>query len=76
MAIKNDGTLWSWGSDYNGELGTYTGFNVPLPMQEYTSDSKWVFIGIGAGEQHSVGIKNDGTLWAWGSNKNGELGTK
>ena len=34
--------------------------------------TKWV--SIAAGESHSLGIKSDGTLWAWGYNGKGQLG--
>ena len=37
-----------------------------------TSENKWV--SVAAGKSHSLGIKSDGTLWAWGGNGVGQLG--
>jgi alpha-tubulin suppressor-like RCC1 family protein len=37
-----------------------------------TVENKWVF--TAAGKSHSLSIKSNGTLWAWGGNKYGQLG--
>lgn len=69
LAIKSDGTLWAWGQNGGGQLGS--GNNNPT-ITQVGNDSNWV--AIGAGLYHSMAIKSDGTLWAWGSNQDGELG--
>ncbi len=71
IAKKNDGTLWSWGWNIDGELGdgTNTDQNTPLPI---STNNIWQFISVGTG--HTQVIKSDGTLWAWGYNASGELG--
>lgn len=71
IAIKNDGTLWAWGYNYNGQLGNESTLNSTVPIQIGT-ENNWYR--ISAGYLHSTAIKNDGTLWTWGDNTNGKLG--
>jgi alpha-tubulin suppressor-like RCC1 family protein len=72
IAIKTDGTIWSWGSD--GRWGR-TGQN--NATQLYTSPAQigtmanWQSVSIG---ETVAAIKTDGTLWTWGSNIYGQLG--
>lgn len=70
LAIKNDGTLWAWGSNSYGELGV-TGGNRNAPVQVTAMSG---VIGISAGQSHSLILKNDGTVWTWGFNYFGQLG--
>lgn len=70
-AIKEDGTLWSWGKNDSGELGDGTNISSNTQVQEATQ-SLWLF--SSAGENHTLAIKNDATLWAWGDNYYGQLG--
>lgn len=81
FGIRSDGTLWSWGGiglqNYNPmghavlPTGCYTPELVPHPAGA-SAGSKWV--GVDAGEKHTLGLRSDGALWAWGSNSNGALG--
>jgi alpha-tubulin suppressor-like RCC1 family protein len=71
LGIKADGTLWAWGLNSSGQLGTGTG-NQSIPKQVGT-DNNWK--SVTAGLSHSLAIKTNGTLWGWGSNGNGRLGT-
>ena len=74
LAIRDDGTLWSWGYNLNGQLGqgnSGTGTNLKLPEQIET-DTDWASISAGTG--HSLALKSDGTLWSWGYNATGQLG--
>lgn len=69
FAIKNDGTLWGWGSGTFGRLGFGNQNNVSIPTQLGTN-TDWEFVTSGA---HTIARKIDGTLWAWGSNVFGQL---
>ena len=74
-AIKTDGTLWIWGSNVNGQLGTNDSVLVhrSSPVQTVAGGTNWKQVSVGSG--HTTAIKTDGTLWIWGSNLNGQLGT-
>lgn len=72
-AIKLDSTLWGWGSN-NGvnNLGIIPNTaDILTPMQVGTSNN-WKCISFGG--IHTLGLKNDNTLWTWGLNDFGQLG--
>ncbi len=71
VALQNDGTVWAWGYNVNGQLGDGTTTNRSLPVQ--VSGLTGVSA-IKAGWKHTVALKNDGTVWNWGDNNGGELG--
>lgn len=71
IAIKNDGTLWTWGDNTWGQLGIGSYVTKKIPTQVGGSN-QWNK--VGAGDDQMFGIKNDGSLWAWGNNTYGELG--
>ena len=75
MAIKTDGTLWGWGRNLYGELGTgnTTSYSSPVQIGALTNWSK-ISGSLGYPDAHFVAIKTDGTLWCWGSNAVGALG--
>ncbi|MGB8169262.1 MAG: choice-of-anchor tandem repeat GloVer-containing protein [Chthoniobacteraceae bacterium] len=70
-AIRSDGTLWTWGYNFYGQLGDGTTTQRPSPVQVGT-DTNWVM--VAAGYFHTIALKADGTLWAWGYNSDGQLG--
>jgi alpha-tubulin suppressor-like RCC1 family protein len=74
IALKLDGTLWSWGLNTNGQLGkgTTTNNNANGTPVQIGSDSNW--ISVSAGDNHSLAIKSNGTIWAWGAGSSGRLG--
>jgi alpha-tubulin suppressor-like RCC1 family protein len=76
VAIGTDGSLWAWGSNSHGQLGdgTRTGevrtaHNTPFRIG---TDTNWE--SVSTGSSHTVAIKTDGSLWAWGNNSSGQLG--
>jgi alpha-tubulin suppressor-like RCC1 family protein len=70
--IKTDGTLWTWGSGTNGELGTGDILHRSSPVQTITGGSNWAQVSKGASS--IAAVKTDGTLWTWGTNNYGKLG--
>ena len=73
FAIKADGTLWKWGDNEYGQLGFEGASIVTYPVQD-TPYLNWEWQAIAAGMSHSLAIKVDGSLWAWGGNDFGQLG--
>ncbi|SFJ77663.1 Alpha-tubulin suppressor [Paenibacillus sp. UNC496MF] len=79
LALKSDGTVWAWGSNYEGQLGDWTGIDHHTPVKVIETDSIGQkldsVVAIAAGNQLSLVLKQDGTVWAWGSNGSGQIGT-
>jgi alpha-tubulin suppressor-like RCC1 family protein len=79
IAIKTDGTLWTWGLGSSGQLGTNDVTNRSTPVTTFSGGNNWKQ--VSGGDAHTAAIKTDGTLWTWGSNANfnstrfGQLGT-
>jgi len=71
LAQKTNGSLWSWGLNYAGQLGDGTNTHHPSPIQVGTDIDWKIFAGA---TWHSIALKNDGTIWTWGRNIAGELG--
>jgi hypothetical protein len=72
VALKNDGSLWSWGMNEVGQVGQgYLTKYIATPTRIGT-ETNWTQ--ISANFTHSLALKNDGSLWAWGGNDTGELG--
>jgi alpha-tubulin suppressor-like RCC1 family protein len=72
-AIKTDGTLWTWGINNSGQLGTNNTTNRSSPVTTAGGGTNWKQ--VYAGNNNAAAIKTDGTLWIWGLNSSGQLGT-
>jgi len=72
LAIKTDGTLWTWGSNAYGQLGDNTSTNRSIPVTTFAGGTNWKQ--VACGQIHTAAIKTDGTLWTWGRNSSGQLG--
>ena len=73
QAIKADGTLWAWGFNVYGQLGTGNTIYRSSPVQ-VGALSNWAKLATHNYSFASLAIKTDGTLWAWGNNNWGQLG--
>jgi alpha-tubulin suppressor-like RCC1 family protein len=73
VAIKSNGTLWTWGCNNNGQLGDNTTISTSSPIQTIAGGSNWSKLEYNGGFGHAA-IKTDGTLWLWGRNNYGQLG--
>ena len=72
IALKTDGTLWSWGLNTSVQLGVNDTTNRSTPVTTLLGGNNWK--SIAGGGVHTVALKTDGTLWSWGYNGNGQLG--
>ena len=71
VALRNDGTVWTWGANRFGQLGdgTTTQRLTPVQVSGLTGVTA-----IAAGFAHVLALRSDGTVWAWGNNDFGQLG--
>lgn len=75
VALKADGTVWAWGRNNHGQLGNATNSGTDTPNRTPLQVDGLIDISqISAGIDHTVAIKNDGTVYAWGNNEWGKLG--
>ncbi len=65
IAIKTDGTLWTWGFGGSGRLGDGTTVTKSSPVQ-IGALTDWASFHGGGG--HTLAVKTNGELWAWGNN--------
>jgi alpha-tubulin suppressor-like RCC1 family protein len=76
VALDEQGQVWAWGCNTygqigNGTVGRGTGANLtPSAVPGMTAVRQ-----VAAGYRHTLILKEDGQLWAWGHNYSGELGT-
>ncbi|WP_435925695.1 S-layer homology domain-containing protein [Paenibacillus sp. DYY-L-2] len=72
LALKNDGTVWGLGNNDSGQLGNGTkedSVSSPVQVQGLSQIKH-----ISVGGNHGLALKDNGTVWAWGSNFSGQLG--
>ncbi len=74
VALQSDGTVLAWGTNGNGQLGDGTNFQRFLPVQVSGFGPGSGVVAISAGANHTLALKLDGSVWAWGGNANGRLG--
>ena len=69
--LKSNGSMWTWGTSINGQLGdnTIVAKSSPVPVVGGHS-----FIQMNVGIGTSVALKADGSAWAWGQNSSGDIG--
>ena len=85
--IRPDGGLMTWGYNTNGQLGIFDTVNRSSPTQLGSFNSspttvasqaigvaQYIWNSVVNANTHSLAIRNDGTLWAWGDNTYGQLG--
>jgi len=72
IAIKNDGTLWTWGKDSYGALGQNTSSGAGFSSPKQVPGTTWNEV-VGQ-QQGMTATKTDGTLWTWGQNADGQSG--
>jgi alpha-tubulin suppressor-like RCC1 family protein len=77
LAVKEDGTLWAWGDGAHGQLGLHSDNYHTVPYQVHGLDNVGYLtdvVDVAAGQHHTLALKSDGTVYAWGGNGYGQLG--
>jgi hypothetical protein len=73
LALKDDGTIWAWGNNSDGQIGDGS-FNIRNRAVQVSGFGGTDVTAIAAGGSHSLALRSDGTVWAWGYNSDGQLG--
>ncbi len=73
LLLKDDGTVWAWGANENGQLGDGT---VQWRSARVQVKGLAGAVAVAAGSAHSLAIKSDGSVWAWGDNSFKQLGAE
>ncbi len=81
LAVKADGTAWAWGANWDGALGSTTTEICPNADGDHPCSTTPLQVSgisgvtsIAGAWYHSLALKSDGTVWAWGPNWGGQLG--
>ena len=72
IGIKDDGTMWSIGSNSQGRAGLGVDDGWINEITQIGLDSDWKHINLNG--PTALAIKTDNTLWTWGSGWTGQLG--
>ncbi|MDY6821828.1 MAG: hypothetical protein SVN78_09440 [Deferribacterota bacterium] len=74
LTLMEDGSLWAWGRNDKGQLGRGNVSKYSnIPMRVEFPDNTTI-VQISAGQDHSLALDSDGSLWAWGDNSYGQIG--
>jgi len=76
LALKTDGSLLAWGDNDDGQLGNGSIINQSTPVSVIDAEGIRIIDiqAVSAGNNHSLALKTDGTILAWGANYDGQLG--
>lgn len=79
LAFQNvsGAAMKSWGNNGFGQLGNDNSGSSSTPVTVVQSNGKAPLAGVkavAAGGNHSLALRRDGTVWAWGYNGYGQLG--
>jgi alpha-tubulin suppressor-like RCC1 family protein len=74
LALKADGTVWSWGTNGFGQLGNP---GLPLNVDQLTPaqvPGLSNIVAVSAGNLYGLALDGNGVVWSWGRNNEGQLG--
>lgn len=81
LALRSDSSVWAWGYALDGRLGNNNSsvsgprrWLNPVAVQDTTGAPLTGVSQIEAGNDHSLALKSDGTVWIWGNGQGGILG--
>ena len=72
LAINDNGELYAWGYNYDGQLGIGSSDSYTVSPQKVGTASNWTH--VAAGVEHALGVNSLGELYVWGKNDHGQLG--
>ncbi|MCL2256163.1 MAG: hypothetical protein FWC11_04810 [Firmicutes bacterium] len=76
LAVDVNGGIWAWGRNSNGQVGCGSGSALVsrqiIPIRLDIPNVH--FVSVSAGGNHSLALDNEGNIWGWGNNFNGQVG--
>lgn len=75
FAVRTNGTLWAWGENSYGTLGLRDIIHRSSPTQVGSLTSWSAVTNFSGNSYHALALRTNGSLWAWGDNYYGQLGT-
>ncbi|RKN77114.1 RCC1 domain-containing protein [Paenibacillus ginsengarvi] len=74
-AVDDEGRVWAWGDNEKGQLGQWNTVPYDAAVSVILGDGEPVkAVAVAAGYDHTLALTGKGKVWAWGSNRYGELG--
>jgi alpha-tubulin suppressor-like RCC1 family protein len=73
LALQSDGTVWAWGDNTTGQIGTGSTGAAPVSTPTVVSGLPEI-VSLAAGHHHALAIGKSGMVWSWGDNGQGQLG--
>jgi YD repeat-containing protein len=72
LALTPEGGVYAWGSNSQGQLGNgaFSAPSIPIPVDTGSE----VVVSVAGGSSHSLALTQDGKVYSWGDNSNGQLG--
>jgi len=74
LALRRDGSVVAWGSDDSGQLGDGGSIDQPTPVAVSGLGPGSGVVAVSAGYHHSMALRRDGSVVAWGDDSVGQLG--
>ena len=71
-AVCEGGTVWTWGSNRDGQLG-FSGVDTQ-PTPRHVREIRGAAVGISAANCHTVSVTQSGEVFTWGANGHAQLG--
>ncbi|XP_030008655.1 RCC1 and BTB domain-containing protein 2 isoform X2 [Sphaeramia orbicularis] len=74
IALTTDGEVYAWGYNNSGQVGSGSTANQPTPRRVSSCLQNKVVVNIACGQLCSMAVLDNGEIYGWGYNCNGQLG--
>ncbi|XP_074984603.1 RCC1 and BTB domain-containing protein 2 isoform X3 [Caretta caretta] len=74
MVLTSDGEVYAWGYNNSGQVGSGSTANQPIPRRVTSCLQNKIAVNIACGQMCSMAVVENGEVYVWGYNGNGQLG--